>query len=581
VQLAFPRDRLLGPLLLAACVALLTTIVTWSLTLPPGLFDDGIQLSAAMLLLRGQRPITDFLFVYCPANPYLIAAAFRALGESVVTYRVVQTVAYLVTVGVLMQVADERASRRKFGKVLAILVLTASLSALQLMTALMWTICSLALLLRARRAGAHGAWLMASGACLGLLAMTRLNFALYFIAAWGIEGAWVVLRAPTREALRAFVRELFWASLGTLATALPLLVLWAGSLKELLRQVVIVPSRALVSHSIQPVPTSLSGAAVRDVLLGGLLIVPLPAMWLAARARQHGDAIASRWLLGTAVGLLALACGIGLARPARLPLLVLLQAGLLTWSMHRLRAVPREEWLVLWLLALQSHYVLSRTDGAHFFALFAAAAALVAILRVDATFRGRFLPWAAVALSCGPAAVYALRNVAQDAVARAPALLAVPRLLASEDAALNSCAERCDGVRPEQDVTAATAFIKAHTRADEPVFSGVQRNSFSAFNDIRAYWLLRRPAGSRHVMMLGGISTGADHEQEIVSDLRSNHVRYLLLWASPLVKDSDPPPAGVLEAFVQRNYHLAARFGAYEVWQLTPPAEAPVRSDAS
>jgi hypothetical protein len=53
----------------------------------PGMYDEGIVLTAAMRVAAGQVPHRDFYFIYGPAEIYVLAGLFKAFGPSVLVER--------------------------------------------------------------------------------------------------------------------------------------------------------------------------------------------------------------------------------------------------------------------------------------------------------------------------------------------------------------------------------------------------------------------------------------------------------------------------------------------------------------
>jgi hypothetical protein len=101
------------PLRYALTICLLLALSVFCLTdkllgpLPP--LDEGLLLADPDLILRGYTPYKDFAALYPPGNFYLIAAAFRTFGSSILVERLVG-VAYQVLLGVGIYLLGRRVS---------------------------------------------------------------------------------------------------------------------------------------------------------------------------------------------------------------------------------------------------------------------------------------------------------------------------------------------------------------------------------------------------------------------------------------------------------------------------------------
>ncbi|MEY4581805.1 MAG: hypothetical protein RL701_6508 [Pseudomonadota bacterium] len=572
------RARLQSAALWVVLAALCLVHLIASLTAPAGDFDDGIQLVGAMLLRRGQLPNSDFVCVYPPLNAFLLAGAFSLFGESVVTYRIVQWLACWValfcvttTCSYLKPVRSSRAS-----VLLVTLLLNSVLQELQVATGVMWSALTLTLLLAARarigRVATRLRWCAA--VCLAALAWTRINFALYFAGAWAIDAvvSYVDDTSAAQQRLRAellsFVTPVCVIMIGSLAV-------WAdlgGSVLELIRQILLLSPRALVAHAIQPVSGGLGFTDLRKVLLSGILTACLPSAWLACLTPAETRGILARNKLWLATALTAaLVLLLGWLRPTLLPLPLCLQIALV--ALHHKRSVRAERTrsFVLLLCTIQLHYMLSRPDTSHFYALFIGLAWLFvsALAYADTAVMLRLV--AILALAAGPAVIYNLKHVLRSAQQRAVGLRALPAMLSTDDAVLNQgCGAPCTVFsESDPDAYAATAYIRTHSSDAELVFSGLVQQSESAYNDMHAYWLLRRRSPTRHVMLMRGLTTGAAEEAEIMHDLEAQAVPWLFMRASSPARHQTTQ-LSALDHYLRAHYTVEQRFGLSEVWRRSP-----------
>lgn len=536
--------------------------------MPPGNFDDGIQLVGAMLWLRGKTPNIDFYAVYPPLNVYLLGGMFRLLGESIVAYRALQTLAYAVTMAAFGCLCWRLPKALRLWTWLLLLALNNRIADLQPLTALMWSTLAATCVLSARSraraapagAGSGLALQVAAGACLAALSWTRLNFGFYFASALAFDAA--LSFARDRSTLRASLQEL--AAVGCTAGVLLLAFWlgWGGSLASLLQQAVFQPAQNMIDYALAPVPRVLNLHGLVLILVNGLLVVALVPAWLALGSRRRVA------LLVATLVVLAAAFLVGAYKPTALPIFTGLLLLLLAASRLRGLELARDEWLALSWFTIQTHYTLSRPDGAHFFALFPSLSVLLAVSLAQRPAAARAGVIALTLCLFGGGAAYTGYVASRELAQRWQGVRAIGRLLETRDAALFSeqCGPGCAAYLTDPDEMAAAAFIRERTSESEAVYAGLLDHSRTVVNNMRSYWLMRRPAGTHHIMLVKRASTGEKNEREIVTDLQTNNVRWLLLWQGLPDKKADVSPS-LVDSFIREHYKPHKRFGAFEVWE--------------
>lgn len=548
--------------------------IAWSLTASVGILDDGIQVASASLLLRGQTPNVDFFSTYPPLNAYLLGLFFRLLGESFVTYRLFHCVAATLTLLVMWWAARSLGARGRPGLWLALGLCAVRQFEVQSNTGTMWTLMAVAALLAARnepRSRVAIGLRAIVGAAVACAAATRLNLALYFGAAWFFESLIMLRHQPS--SWRGTMIELRDLALSAGAALLAFYLLWGGELRSLLYQVVVVPTRGVVDYAYPPFTFTFSTSTLRQVLLSGVLALPLPLGWLALHKHQRGETRAARGLASGGLMALIGALSCAYTRPPLLPLVggvvCLLLAGAL---FLRAEASRSERLLWLW-LAVQMHYPLSRPDGSHYFALFPTIAlALVASL-VNRPLRTaldvRVLAIvAALVLPSG----YGLQQTWHGLKNAAGSLSLVPALLAQHDAPLDQgCGPSCSALSPDFDARRAAAFVRAHTAPSEAVLSGSQRHFSTYCNDVHLYWLLRRKIGTRYLLMMLGVSTPKPDEQQLIADLETRHVNWAVLWRGQPLHTKALLGQSLVDTYLRERFTVRQTFGDYAVLQRKTP----------
>ena len=545
-----------------------------SLILQPGSFDDGMQLSAAMFWLRGQTPNVDFYSVYPPLNCYLIGTAFRIFGESVVAYRIVQTAAYAFIVGASALLASARIRGPWLATaIVAVLALNIASADLQAVTALMWSTLATVLVLEGRgHPGPTGrARLIIAGFCVAALAFTRLNFALYFMFAFTASAIVEMTAGRARRGARRPLRDFVYLVIPAAVVTVVLYFIWGGSLVSLINQIAIMPSKANAAYAFSPMPAHLVklpfSFSFYEALAAGL-----PPAWLAFRAAEESDETGSRRLWGVAAAIVLWWFALGRWLPVALPIIVPVLFLIIIATAYRLARLPPEEIFLLLLLASQEHYILGRPDPSHLLSIFPLLGILFVIGVDAAQGTGSLMRMRMIGLVlavCTTTVAFFMFGAVAYLAKNYRTIGTLKTMLRSNDEEIfGRCGAECNGFRVDTDEIAAVSMIREHAAPDDAVYSGFQNNHRGTLNDLRAYWLLRRPPGTRYTMLLKGFTDKPDQELQIANDLHDRRVGWLILTAPSGPTVPFEQGESLLDDYIHAQYQREARFGGYEVWRL-------------
>jgi len=117
----------------------------------------------------------------------------------------------------------------------------------------------------------------------------------------------------------------------------------------------------------------------------------------------------------------------------------------------------------------------------------------------------------------------------------------------------------------------ALNYLLANTRADDPIYVGNQRHDMIFVNDVGFYFLAGRPSATRYSELHPGVATTRPVQQEIILELESKQVPYLVLvdiWLSQEPNES-AVSSGVadLDTYIHTQYRQVVEFGEYQVWR--------------
>ena len=129
--------------------------------------------------------------------------------------------------------------------------------------------------------------------------------------------------------------------------------------------------------------------------------------------------------------------------------------------------------------------------------------------------------------------------------------------------------ERANCIYLQKDQEQAIQYIRAHTTESESIFVGNQRHDHIFINDIGFYFLSARQSASRYHELHPGVATTLPVQQEIVRDIKSKNVNWIILVQVP---ESTEPNASAnssgiryLDDFIRTKYSLVEEFGNYQI----------------
>ena len=506
---ASPYGRLATPavLLIASFAYLLTGIA-----LPLGLFDEGLELTAAMRILGGEVPYRDFWFVYAPGEPYLLAGLFRVFGPSVMGARVMDT-----ALRALLALATWAVARRlapggvAFAAWLAVTLWLGPqgfyripIFSYPVVPALLVVMASMLCLLPTlgrdeRRVSMFGS----VGLCAGIAALFRQDFGLYALAVEG--GVLAVLTASRRRG---------WIGLVGFAVGVTAIV---GPVAAWL---VAVIERADLVHSLFVWP-----AVVQPAVRG--LPYPAPSLDTA---------------------------------PFYLPLLVCV-AGLAVGAVRLCRGdADAWELLVPAILGVAFlNHSRMRPDAPHFLSTFVVA-----------------LPVGAALVARGIAATRGIALATAAAALAGLALITVPlaraRPVSSATASPDHGLPRARGIPVEADQAATARWIRERVPKREPIFVGMPRHDRLVLNDASFYFLAGRDCASYYHQMDPGSATTLPAQTRMIADLERRGVRYVVIFSGfegIIEPNASAVSSGVhaLDDFLRRRFAPEVEFGRYAVWR--------------
>jgi hypothetical protein len=504
--------------------------------------DEGLMLTAASRIARGEVPYRDFWWFYPPGQPYLLAALWKIFGPSLLTWRIVRV---LTNAGVALLVY--LLARREAPRGLAIaawavaaLVLAAPTGPHPYPTALLLSIGALLVMERSP---------VAAGLLVGLCAVFRIEFAAYL--GLGVVLAYLISPEGGVRLAARFVA----ASVGSALVLFAPVVLPAGigrSWDLLIRY----PIEDFTKYQSLPFPLLYHG--------------PIHFSSLTAARNTIGSVLSSEVPLLMVIDLAAV--------------LAVLALGF-----------KRERWPHVAVAVFgvgMAHYLVTRPDAFHVSPLAVVLAApsawilarLGPLIRGPGSIReriGSLAPRARLALVPLPLIAVVLLWLGLDAAQRAERQFEsdmVPIHLAVADGVKELPIYNCSlpGSNPVQvcrlsDLEAAVHYVQRRVPPGKPIYVGTRRADLVTSGAPILYVLTNRPSATRYDIAAPGVVTSAPVQREIVSDLKRKHLPLVIRWTASITAAPEPNRAGkstgvrILDRFLASHYRKSASFGPYLV----------------
>ena len=509
-------------------------------TEPSRTADEGFAVYNAARVHDGFLPYRDFYAIYAPGQFYAMAWVFKVFGASLSVSRGYDVVLRLVLVLIVYLITRKLISEKWAivpSVLVALLLGTCGFHGYAMFPGLILSLLSV-LCLFEFFTSKRTAWLIAGGVATGATEIFRQDVGLYTVASFSIVLLVFAFSLTPKANLQRMLRweAIYLAAAAVVVIPVCLAFVIAGSAEDIWVDLFVFPATILHGIRSLPFPT--------------FFINPLPLSNLRAEA--------GGWIRFYFPPIVCLCTLVQIALTWR----TALQSERGSLRIYRTLA------LVI-LGGMLFAQVWSRNDRIHQVPVTVVALILTAKLLADFDFAKRLLPvrFLAAAVIAILAMVYVVSPLKRwNATKSLRALIGCPT---------PNGRAGCVAIEPDQ--AQAIDFVQKEIPRGERIFIGAPRHDRVFTGDLMSYFLSDRHSAVKYQEILPRLTNTLPVQQRIVEDLKSEHVRCILLYSGfdyIVEENASTENSGVtyLDDFIHNNFRLVQQFGTYTIWMNTSGA---------
>ena len=498
------------------------------------IYDEGIILTGAARVMRGELPYRDFWTQYSPGQFYTLAALFSITGKSVLAARWWDVVTRALLAVALYLLAARATNPMRALPVwpLAVLWLTYyGFFSYPLFQGLLFSLLCLLVYLRGLESAR---WMPLAGGLFGMAFVFRHDMAIYLAATVVLTGAahaWVRSTRPS-DLARQLAPMVIVAALIVLPVTLYFLVQVRPA--ELLNQLFLFPLLEFPKVRDLPYP-KLTGEVDNLPFYAPFLIYGL--VFVSALVRLRRLSLSNMPATADAG-----------ARIRALAMLAMAVFGAFGYNQARVRSD---------LIHTVHFFTLALALAPALFSA-GAAGATSAYRRVGGHFVGMLGMTLMLMLCIDPLDNYVGQMQAQSNDAR---------YLAAKIKAAPPIAQ---GIAVEDWQTGLLTVMKFYAEPEDSVYIGLKRHDRVFANDVMSYFLIDRPAPTRYHEIHPGVVDTLAVQQEMIADLERTKPRLVFLTdifdgASEPNESNKSKGVKVLDEYIRQHYRVFTISGPYSV----------------
>lgn len=483
-------------------------------------YDEGIILTGAERVLKGDRPYVEFWSMYPPGQFFTLAFLFKLFGISVFVERiydlVIKSLISILTYLVILKVAKSK-PLALLGWIMSLLLLTiARFHAYPIFPAVLFVYVGIFFYLLSFEKNRNH-YLVFSALSVVLSATFRHDLGV--MAAFAFLVVLLLRRVLHKRTGSDGIYYFIFTWIFTVAIISGYLAYTIG-LNHMVNQLIVIPSENMPKYRWLPYPTSLSLRTCLFfifplTLFGGLFT----SLTIATKNKTHSMPIYGMLLISL-IGILFL----NQAR-VRSDLAHLIPAGIFSLTLIPcLFFIPHN-------LIYKMRYRI----------IFTSSSLIILIV------------------TCIPLGMLAHRAT-------------MPYFMNywNKNYILSSTIERVGYADMGGDLRQVVEHIRKSTDENDAIYVGVTNHDQFTINDVIIYFLTGRQYPTRYHWLEPGLTTTPEIQKEIVEDLRRASVKIIVLaknfWPEPNNSSIDQK-TDILDSYISTNYRITNQFEKYEIWE--------------
>ncbi len=502
------------------------------------IYDEAIGIYGAERVALGDIPYKDFWTLYAPGNFYLMAALMSVFGWSIISERIITILIIYLCCLLIYVISSKVFGRKKALLPFAIAIVWCGFAPMYgraIPPALVFSLIS-ALFLFKFFASQHRKWLIYAGAAMAITGVFRHDMGAYLFGTewqavfWASLSHDIINNERTKKKIIFGIKNAMFYTLGSAIAALPFAIyfLWQ------------VPIDLLADHMFNIPLTTFR--QTRNL--------PLPNPFAAIGTEGISQKVILFWN------------GIIFYIPLLIYILIVMFI-ILRVKRKTLKLNGVRFWQELMLVNLGANFynqAMVRSDTEHLLpTMLIAAILLVPIIEQVSRRKLRYF-----------VVIFSFLFIISI-----PAAYKARDLLKSHSATTAAFDfTRAKGIKADSrwvaDYQNVLHYLDNHVAADGKIFVGNVYHDRILLNDVMIYYLSERGSATKYHELHPGIATTKKVQREIIEELQSKNVEYIVLVAMEEAAEPNESSksSGVylLDEFIRNNFSEVEVYGDYSIW---------------
>ena len=507
-------------------------------------YDEGLVLCNAESILNGNIPYKDFWTIYTPGQYYLVAMLFKIFGYQIITTRIFSDILLILSLACIYLIIKEIIPEK-----IALIFLVFTMIALGTFgfgsvspvgTALLFILINCIYMIKYIKTN-NNLYLIISGLLTSLVLFFKQDLGLYtllteiiflFIYTYFNDESY---KKKSKKIIKSFKSWKFYLT-GIMITGLPIIFLFSYyvPMSDLISQLIIFSTKIYPQYRHLPFPSFI------------LNLTPLNA-----------DLITNLWIILNTLFRNFI---------FYFPLILDIMAVIFIIFKHKKQRLEQNDWIII------------------FFTLFSIISLNLLDIRPDIVHLFPVMVLSTILFSFIAYKIYTLKQ--NKYKTHLKIFFTVFLMITMISFALNwNTSDTTDIVhinlsrthdiytnpQEAQDLKNAVNYIQKEVSPNQYIFVGNPRHDKIFVNNIIFYFLSGRQSATKYTELHPGLATTHNIQNQIISEINSHNVTYIIIWNNGTTQYSEPNLSGKrsnakeLDNFIKNNYRIIRNFGPYEI----------------